>query len=207
MVTLSTSADWVAADESLWWPGQAPRAARQRRRILRRSSRVTPSSQRKPSAAPGLPTSSSWTPAVVFRHGANRNPKTDPTEREHPRFLMNYEEAPHAQLPTAGLSANYVARETKRVIADVNGEIAVYPGIDVGVPGQGRREADYAGRCSDCRQNRLRGRRARRGPLAQILGKEALQPRGRGCARGGSALAGAWEGAQTTRGRAAGTAR
>jgi len=61
-------------------------------------------------------------------------PRLTQTEREHPRFLMNYEEAPHAQLPTAGLSADYVARETKRVIADVNGEIAVYPGIDVGVP-------------------------------------------------------------------------
>jgi hypothetical protein len=44
------------------------------------------------------------------------------------------EEAPHGQLPTAGLSVDYVARETKRVVADVNGAIAVYPGIDVGVP-------------------------------------------------------------------------
>jgi len=48
--------------------------------------------------------------------------------------IMNYEEAPHGQLPAAGLSVDYVARETKRVIADVNGAIAVYPGIDVGVP-------------------------------------------------------------------------
>ena len=54
---------------------------------------------------------------------------------------MNYEEAPYAQLPAAGLSADYVARETKRVIADVNGAIAVYPGIDVGVPaGAGERQ-------------------------------------------------------------------
>jgi len=52
--------------------------------------------------------------------------------------IMNYEEAPHAELPATGLSADYVARETKRVIADVNGKIAVYPGIDVGVPARAR---------------------------------------------------------------------
>ena len=51
---------------------------------------------------------------------------------------MNYEEAPHAELPATGLSADYVARETKRVIADVNGKIAVYPGIDVGMPARAR---------------------------------------------------------------------
>ncbi len=52
--------------------------------------------------------------------------------------LMNYDEAPLAQLPKAGLSAEYVARETRRVIADVGNRIAVYPGIDVGVPSRGK---------------------------------------------------------------------
>jgi len=37
---------------------------------------------------------------------------------------MNYEEAPYAKLSTAGLSADYVLRETKRAIAGVNSEIA-----------------------------------------------------------------------------------
>jgi hypothetical protein len=52
--------------------------------------------------------------------------------------LMNYDEAPLAELPKAGLSAEYVARETRRVIADVDNRIAVYPGIDVGVPSRGK---------------------------------------------------------------------
>ncbi len=47
---------------------------------------------------------------------------------------MNYEEADYAQLPKAGLSPDYVARETKRILAAVGSETAVYPGIDVGVP-------------------------------------------------------------------------
>jgi hypothetical protein len=48
--------------------------------------------------------------------------------------IMNYEEAPYRQLPTSGLSADYVARETRRAIAGVGGEIPVYPGIDIDVP-------------------------------------------------------------------------
>ena len=52
--------------------------------------------------------------------------------------LMNYDEAPLVELPKAGLSAEYVARETRRVIADVENRIAVYPGIDVGVPSRGK---------------------------------------------------------------------
>jgi hypothetical protein len=48
--------------------------------------------------------------------------------------VMNYEEAPYRQLSTAGLSADYVHRETKRAIAGVNNEIPVYPGIDIDVP-------------------------------------------------------------------------
>jgi hypothetical protein len=52
--------------------------------------------------------------------------------------LMNYDEAPLVELAKAGLSAEYVARETRRVIADVENRIAVYPGIDVGVPSRGK---------------------------------------------------------------------
>jgi hypothetical protein len=52
--------------------------------------------------------------------------------------IMNYEEAPLAQLSKAGLSADYVSRETKRVLAAVQGRIPVYPGLDVGVPCRGK---------------------------------------------------------------------
>jgi hypothetical protein len=48
--------------------------------------------------------------------------------------IMDLDEAPYDQLATAGLSADYVFRETKRAIAGVNGEIAVYPGIDIDIP-------------------------------------------------------------------------
>ena len=49
--------------------------------------------------------------------------------------MLGYQgEASLAALPTAGFSADYVARETKRAIAGVRGEIAIYPGIDIDVP-------------------------------------------------------------------------
>jgi hypothetical protein len=49
--------------------------------------------------------------------------------------IMNYQEAPYEQLHTSGLSADYVARETKRAIAGVaGGEVKIYPGIDIDVP-------------------------------------------------------------------------
>jgi hypothetical protein len=47
---------------------------------------------------------------------------------------MNIREAPYDKLRTTGLSADYVARETKRAIADTGGEVKVYPGIDIDVP-------------------------------------------------------------------------
>ena len=43
-------------------------------------------------------------------------------------------EAPLDKLPTAGLSSDYVFRETKRAIADVQGKCKIYPGIDIDVP-------------------------------------------------------------------------
>lgn len=39
-----------------------------------------------------------------------------------------------AELPTAGLSGASVGVETKRAIADVGGEIPIYPGIDIDIP-------------------------------------------------------------------------
>jgi len=49
--------------------------------------------------------------------------------------IMNYQEGPYDQLHTSGLSADYVARETKRAIAGVAGsEVKIYPGIDIDVP-------------------------------------------------------------------------
>ena len=48
--------------------------------------------------------------------------------------IMNYEEAPYDQLRGSGLSADYVARETKRAISGVGGAVKIYPGIDIDVP-------------------------------------------------------------------------
>jgi hypothetical protein len=48
--------------------------------------------------------------------------------------IMNYEEAPYDQLRTAGLTPDYVARETKRALAGTAGQVKIYPGIDIDVP-------------------------------------------------------------------------
>lgn len=48
--------------------------------------------------------------------------------------IMNYQEAPYDKLATTGLSADYVARETKRAVEGVAGEVMIYPGIDIDVP-------------------------------------------------------------------------
>ena len=49
--------------------------------------------------------------------------------------LLNYgDEKPHDQLPTSGLSANYVQRETRRALQDVAGKCKIYPGIDIDIP-------------------------------------------------------------------------
>jgi hypothetical protein len=52
----------------------------------------------------------------------------------HYKALKLTGEASLDKLPTAGLSANYVFEETKRAIADVNGKIPIYPGIDIDIP-------------------------------------------------------------------------
>ncbi len=49
--------------------------------------------------------------------------------------LLNYgEEAGLDELATAGLSADYVFRETQRALAGVEGKCKVFPGIDIGIP-------------------------------------------------------------------------
>ncbi len=49
--------------------------------------------------------------------------------------LLNYaNEAPLDELPMAGLSPDYVMRETQRAKAGVNGKCLILPGIDVDIP-------------------------------------------------------------------------
>jgi len=57
--------------------------------------------------------------------------------------LLNYEhEAGLADLAAAGLSPDYVARETRRALAGVQGKSKIYPGIDIGIPtGKNSRKA------------------------------------------------------------------
>jgi hypothetical protein len=57
--------------------------------------------------------------------------------------LLNYsEEAALGELPHAGLSPDYVSRETQRAIKGVEGKCKVLPGIDIGIPtGRNSRKA------------------------------------------------------------------
>ncbi len=49
--------------------------------------------------------------------------------------LLGYENEPNLeQLPTAGMTAGYVASETKRALAEVKGAVPIYPGIDIDIP-------------------------------------------------------------------------
>jgi hypothetical protein len=49
--------------------------------------------------------------------------------------LLNYgNEAPLDELATAGLSPDYVFRETRRAMAGVQGKCKIMPGIDIGIP-------------------------------------------------------------------------
>jgi hypothetical protein len=49
--------------------------------------------------------------------------------------LLNYEnEASFEDLPQAGLSSDYVFRETKRALVGVKGRSGILPGIDIGIP-------------------------------------------------------------------------
>jgi hypothetical protein len=57
--------------------------------------------------------------------------------------LLNYEhEAGLKELPAAGLSADYVARETRRALDGVGGKCRIYSGIDIDIPtGKNSRKA------------------------------------------------------------------
>ncbi len=57
--------------------------------------------------------------------------------------VLNYgDEARLEELATAGLSPDYVRRETQRALAGVRGKCKVFPGIDIGIPtGTGSRQA------------------------------------------------------------------
>ena len=48
--------------------------------------------------------------------------------------LLQIDEAPYAELPTTGFSADYVRRETERAVAGVEGRCKIYPGIDIDIP-------------------------------------------------------------------------
>jgi hypothetical protein len=49
--------------------------------------------------------------------------------------LLNYgREANLENLASAGLSPDYVLRETQRALAGVEGKCKIYPGIDIGIP-------------------------------------------------------------------------
>jgi len=49
--------------------------------------------------------------------------------------LLQYpNEAALAEIPTRGLSSDYVIRETKRAAANAGARMKIYPGIDVDIP-------------------------------------------------------------------------
>jgi hypothetical protein len=52
----------------------------------------------------------------------------------HYKILGLQNEPTLDKLPTAGLSGESVGVETKRAIADVEGQIPIYPGIDIDIP-------------------------------------------------------------------------
>src|SRR5882724_3801887 len=58
----------------------------------------------------------------------------DEVWRVNNEWLGYGDEATIEKLPTAGLSADYVFRETKRAVAGVQGKCKIYPGIDIDVP-------------------------------------------------------------------------
>jgi len=67
--------------------------------------------------------------ATVFR-----DIPADDVQQFFNQILGYGNEASHDKLPTAGLSADYVARETKRAVRDVDGKCKIYPGIDIDIP-------------------------------------------------------------------------
>ncbi len=81
-----------------------------------------------------------------FIHNVGSTVFRDVPKDELLRFnshLLGYgDEAPLDELAMAGLSADYVFRETKRALAGVQGKCRVLPGIDIGIPtGKNSRKA------------------------------------------------------------------
>jgi hypothetical protein len=60
-------------------------------------------------------------------------PKDD-LERLHNEWLDYPNEPSLKELSTAGLSSDYVGRETRRALADVPAQCRIYPGIDIDIP-------------------------------------------------------------------------
>ncbi|HSU57172.1 MAG TPA: hypothetical protein VLT36_24240, partial [Candidatus Dormibacteraeota bacterium] len=58
----------------------------------------------------------------------------DELERLHNEWLDYPNEVPFKELSTKGLSADYVFRETKRALTDVNGKCKIFPGLDIDIP-------------------------------------------------------------------------
>jgi hypothetical protein len=48
--------------------------------------------------------------------------------------MMGYSEKPREQIITQGLSSEYIARVTKKILKDTDNLLQVYPGIDIDVP-------------------------------------------------------------------------
>ena len=48
--------------------------------------------------------------------------------------MMGYDEKPYGEMAQDGLSVDYIARETKRAIADTGHSIQVYSSVDINVP-------------------------------------------------------------------------
>ncbi len=72
-----------------------------------------------------------------FHHNFHQTIFADADPEQTYDFMMralNVVEAPLADLPTTGFSADYIARETRRTRAGVGDGVKIYPGIDVDIP-------------------------------------------------------------------------
>ena len=94
--------------------------------------------------------------------------------------LLGYgDEAGLEALPTTGLSPDYVARETKRALAGVDGRCRVLPGIDIGIPTGPAQPQGKPRRHLRRGRGRDEGGCRRGGAVAQVFRDASGQPRGR----------------------------
>jgi hypothetical protein len=112
----------------------------------------------------------------AFLNGLGRGIFRDATPQDFLALyykMMNYAEAPYDQLASAGLSPDYVAKETRRALAAVGGEVKIYPGIDIDVPtlSENPKPTDKRTKPEDV---------SRRGAVARVRGDVAGQPDGGG---------------------------